>query len=297
MTVSRFAWATIVWNVVVIVMGAVVRATGSGAGCGRSWPGCQGTVVPALEGATAVEFAHRAASGVGLALVAVLVVWVFRAVPRGHQGRTAAVLSLVAIVGEALIGAAIVLFEWVADDASLARVVSVPLHLVNTFLLLGALTLTAHLVGGGTPLDPARHRPTLRWLVGGAVALLLIAGSGSVTALADTLFPKGASVTAEHVLTDLRMVHPILAVVVAGGAWIGVSRRGSIRREAGVMAALVGIQMASGALVIALGLPLWLRLAHLLLADLLWIAYVLVAARLLAGVEAPVSASGAEQVP
>src|SRR5690606_30637340 len=57
---ARFAWVTLAFNVVVILMGAIVRATGSGAGCGRSWPSCQGQVVPELEGATAIEFAHRA---------------------------------------------------------------------------------------------------------------------------------------------------------------------------------------------------------------------------------------------
>jgi len=118
--IARYAWFTLVFNVGVILLGALVRATGSGAGCGRSWPTCQGEVIPELSGATAIEFMHRAASGSALVLVAILVVWVWRRVPAGDPARTGAALSLAAIVGEALIGAMIVLAEWVAAVQSAA---------------------------------------------------------------------------------------------------------------------------------------------------------------------------------
>lgn len=280
----RFAWATLAFNILVILMGAVVRATGSGAGCGRSWPSCQGQVVPALEGATAVEFAHRFVSGVALVLVAILVVWVWRTHDRGHPARTGAVASMIAIVGEALIGAAIVLFEWVADDASVARAVSVPLHLVNTFVLLAALALTIHWLGGGARLRPSQHGRTWGWVLAGAVAVLLIAASGAVTALADTLFPKDGSGAAdvEHFLTDLRMVHPILAVSVVVVAWLAVGRKQLDSRPVRILTLIVGAQLLSGVLMISLGVPLWLTIGHLLLADLLWVTYVFIAARLLA---------------
>lgn len=287
---ARLAWGTLGFNVVVILMGAVVRATGSGAGCGRSWPTCQGQVLPALEGATAIEFAHRGLSGIALLVVIGLYVGVLRAVPPRHQVRGAALVSVVAIIGEALIGAAIVLFEWVADDASVARAVAVPLHLVNTFLLLGALTITAHLLSDGEPLRPSDHRTTFRWLVAGAGVFVVIAATGAVTALADTLFPKGGGIAeVEHFLTDLRMVHPIVAVVVVLAAGFEVSRRGLGGKSLNLLTVLVGAQLASGFLTVALGLPLWMRISHLAMADLLWIAYVLVAARLLAG--RPVGAS------
>ena len=44
-SLSRFAWAVLVYNVVVILWGAVVRATSSGAGCGDHWPLCNGVVL------------------------------------------------------------------------------------------------------------------------------------------------------------------------------------------------------------------------------------------------------------
>lgn len=281
---TRFAWGTLAFNLVVILMGAVVRATGSGAGCGPSWPACRGQVVPVLEGDTAVEFTHRALSGVALLLVAILVVWVFRRVARPHQARRAAGLSLVAILVEALIGAVIVLFEWVADDASVARAVSVPLHLVNTFFLLAALTLTSHLLGGGAPLRPSRHPAARRWLSLGAVGFVVIAATGAVTALADTLFPKGGTPPpdAARFLTDLRILHPVVAVVVVVAAAYGLVQRGIGGRAVNGLSALVGTQFLTGLLMVSVGLPLWLRITHLAVADLLWVGYVLATAMLLA---------------
>jgi cytochrome c oxidase assembly protein subunit 15 len=284
---SRFAWATLAFNVVVILIGGVVRATGSGAGCGPSWPTCHGEMIPVLHGDTAVEYTHRAVSGIALLMVGVLVVWVLRTVRAPDQARRAAVLSGVAIVAEALIGAVIVLYEWVADDTSVARTVSVPLHLVNTFLLLTALTLTAHLLSGGAPLNPSQHPRTRRWLATGAAAFLLVAATGGVTALADTLFPKDGTAASdvEHFLTDLRVLHPIVAVVVLLLAGWGLVRRGIGGPTVNGISGLVGLQIVTGLLMIYLGLPLWLRITHLAIADVMWIAYVLAAARLLAGAQ------------
>jgi cytochrome c oxidase assembly protein subunit 15 len=284
--ITRYAWLTLAFNVVVILLGALVRATGSGAGCGRSWPTCQGELMPGLSGATAVEYTHRAASGIALVLVAVLVAWAFRAVPGGEPARTGAVLSLVAIVGEALIGAMIVLAEWVADDASTARVVAVPLHLVNTLFLLGTLTLTAFWLSGGRRLSPRSHPEMWRWVLLGAVAIVLLAATGAVTALADTLFPKSGSGSAgsgeAHFLTDLRVIHPVLAVLAASVGWWFSGRVGTPRSSAGkTLPMLVGLMLLTGVLNVALGVPVWMQLVHLLLADLLWITYVLASAHAL----------------
>jgi heme A synthase len=269
----------------VILLGALVRATGSGAGCGRSWPTCEGQIVPRMEGATAIEFTHRAASGLALLLVVALAVLVWRATDRGHPARTGAMLSLVAIVGEALIGAMIVLAEWVADDVSVARAVSVPLHLVNTLFLLAALSLTIYWLGGGGRLDWGGDRTTTRWVVLGGLALVLISATGAITALADTLFPKVAGADfsgGESFLTELRIVHPVLAVFAASVGWWVSSRSGQQMRGAvAALPALVGLMLLTGVVNIALGVPVWMQLVHLLLADALWIAYVFTSARAL----------------
>lgn len=270
----------------VILLGALVRATGSGAGCGRSWPTCQGQVVPQLSGSTAVEYTHRAASGVAVVLVAILVIWVWRTVPGGEPARTGAMLSLISIVGEALIGAMIVLAEWVADDVSVARVIAVPMHLVNTLFLLASLTLTAFWLSGGGRLSARSHPVVWRWVIVGGVSIVLLAATGAVTALADTLFPKSGSGLADtgeaHFLTDLRIVHPVLAVAAASIGWWVSGRVNGVRSRAGsALPLLVGLMLISGSLNIVLGVPLWMQLLHLLLADTLWIAYVLASAQAL----------------
>jgi heme o synthase len=281
----RYAWSVLVFNVLVILLGALVRATGSGAGCGRSWPTCEGRVVPELDGATAIEFTHRAASGIALMLVFVLALLVWRNTSRGHPARTGAVLSAVAIVGEALIGAMIVLAEWVADDVSLARAISVPLHLVNTLFLLAALALTIFWLSGGERPDLRRDRTLSLYVIVGGVALILIAASGAVTALADTLFPKGGGpemAGEEHFLTQLRIVHPVLAVVAALMGWVAASRSDWRRdRTATWLPVLVGLMLVTGLVNVALGVPVWMQLVHLALADALWVVYVLVSARAL----------------
>ena len=281
----RYAWFILVFNVGVIVFGAFVRATGSGAGCGRSWPTCLPASGAAAESERAIELWHRRSAGVALALVVVLAVLVWRSTARGSLARTGAGLAVVAIVGEALIGAMIVLAEWVADDTSVARAVSVPLHLVNTLFLLAALTLTIFWLSGGRGLSFRADKGLSRAVVLGGVALVLLAATGAVTALADTLFPKlaGAGGSAgEHFLTDLRVVHPILAVLGAAIGWWAASRsqrgRGAAARALPV---LVGLMLLTGLVNIALGVPVWMQLVHLALADALWIAYVFASAEAL----------------
>src|ERR1044071_4013704 len=116
---ARYAWGVLAYNVAVVLWGAYVRATGSGAGCGNHWPLCNGEVTPHSPAiATLIEFTHRATSGISLALVGLLVVWAFRAYPRRHRVRLGAALSLVFLLTEALIGAALVLLEHVAKNTS-----------------------------------------------------------------------------------------------------------------------------------------------------------------------------------
>ena len=290
----HLAAVTLVVNVIVILLGALVRATGSGAGCGSSWPTCKGTLLPELEGATAIEFTHRASSGLALVLVAILVWLVFRHTRPGAPARIGAVASGVSIVIEALIGAVIVLAELVADDASLARAVSVPIHLVSTFVLLAGLTLTLFWLSGGRRLVFRGRRHLTRPLLWIALGLLLLGGTGAVTALADTLFPKDAftvegifdASTGENLLTQLRVVHPAVALLVglmstvwaAASAW---ARPGAAGWAAKAIVGLVGLELALGLANVILLTPVWLSLIHLAVADALWIAWVWLGAELL----------------
>ena len=289
-----FAIVTLAVNVVVIMLGALVRATGSGAGCGNSWPSCKGTVLPELEGATAIEFSHRLSSGLALVVVAILVWLVFRRTGRGHPARIGAVFSGVSIVIEALIGAVIVLAELVADNASVARAVSVPIHLVSTFVLLAGLVLTVFWLSGGGRLRFRGRREQARPLVFIALGLLLIGATGGVTALADTLFPKETfelegifeTSTSENLLTQLRALHPAVALLVgliaatwaAFNAWSAPGGRG---RAARTVVGLVGLEFMLGISNVLLLTPVWLSLVHLAVADGLWIAWVWLGAEFL----------------
>ncbi len=300
----RFTLWVLGYNVAVVLWGALVRATGSGAGCGAHWPLCNGTVVPRGAAAeTLVEFTHRAMSGLSALLVVALVVWAFRALPRGHAARKSAVAAGLLMIAEALVGAALVLFGWVAHDASPARGWAVAVHLLNTFLLLGAIAFTAALADQPGTVT-ARGRGALTAALGLGLATMLMSGTtGAVAALGDTLYPARdlAASMAEDLsasapfLLRLRLVHPFaslaaaLVLVVIARA---VLQSGEPRfRTPGLrLLALLGAQLVAGALNVALMAPVWMQLVHLALADLTWIFLVMLTGQVLSGSRAPAAA-------
>jgi heme A synthase len=294
----RTAWGTLAFTVAVIAWGAYVRATGSGAGCGKHWPLCNGEVVPhAPSTETLIELTHRVTSGVSLLLVVGLAWWARRLFPARHGARRGALAALAFMIGEALLGAGLVLLGLVTDDDSTLRAVMMAVHLANTFLLLASLTLTAQ--WATTPPAPGRSLLT----AGGLAALaayLLIGVSGAVAALGDTLFP--ATSLAEglrldlaptaHVLVRLRLHHPWIAVVAAIGIAMWVNRhptRGPLVTGALL---LLASQLALGAVNVVLLAPVWMQLVHLVVADATWIVLVLIAddvAQGFASVDTPAS--------
>ncbi|HEX5386617.1 MAG TPA: COX15/CtaA family protein [Gemmatimonadales bacterium] len=305
MRLAKYAWAVLAYNLAVVLWGAYVRASGSGAGCGSHWPLCNGVILPRTERvATLVEFTHRVSSGVALLLVVGLVIWAWRTAPRGHRVRAGAAASLVFMLGEAVLGAGLVLFALVAKNASLTRAFSLGAHLLNTFLLLGSIALTAWWASGGPPVR-LRGRGALPWALGGGlVAMLALGASGAITALGDTLFPAGSlregfrqdlSPTT-HLLVRLRVLHPALAILtglllIAVAAWAARAAAPVVRNPAGApmsdgatprlahtLAGLVLLQWLAGTLNVVLLAPLWLQFSHLLLADLVWISLVLLTA-------------------
>ena len=186
---SYLAWAVLAFNVAVILGGAVVRATGSGDGCGATWPRCGGQIIPTNPSSERIiEFTHRMMSGAaGLGVLALFVLALVLYAKRDPIRRAAAA-SLGFLIIESLLGAALVLFGWVDQDASVGRQIVVPLHLTNTFLLLAALTLTAWWASGNPAPKTAERSREVRWLWLGALAMLIIGTSGALNALADSLF-------------------------------------------------------------------------------------------------------------
>jgi heme A synthase len=290
---AKFAWSVLAFNILVILWGAYVRATGSGAGCGGHWPLCNGEVVPRLPAVeTIIEYTHRLSSGVALLLVVGMFIWAFRAYPKGEIVRIGTSFSLLFIITEALVGASLVLFNLVGMNVSIARVISTAIHLVNTFLLLASITLTAWWASGGKrPRLAGRGSLVIAYGLG-MFAVLLLGTTGVITALGDTLFPSGSlaqgiaqdfSPTA-HFLIRLRIFHPVLAIftvtyVISLAILSALSRNErTARRLAGLAGGLVSAQLIAGLANLALMAPVPMQIIHLLLADLVWISLVLMAA-------------------
>jgi heme a synthase len=277
---QKFAWAVLGWNVLVVLWGAYVRASGSGAGCGNHWPFCNGEVVPrAPQLTTIIEFTHRMMSGVALIMVVALyagAVWIF---PKRHIVRRGAALSVVFILTEALLGAGLVLFRYVDHNESLGRAIYLSAHLVNTQLLLAVLTATALCSAVRTPRVTGSPR-----LLSTLAAALVVSVTGAIAALGDTLYPAvsfAAGVQQElsataGILLRLRMVHPAIAIL--GGIYIAItafrSRTADHRKLAVAATFLTAAQLGAGALNVVLLAPIWMQIVHLLIADVLWITLV-----------------------
>jgi heme A synthase len=294
---TTYAWGVTALSVAVIAGGAVVRATGSGAGCGAHWPRCNGAIVPEGTTESIIEFSHRLTSGLAFLAVVGLVVAARRLFGPGHRVRRGAMAALVFIVGEVLIGAALVLGEWVGDDASVTRAVVDGIHLVNTLGLVAALGLTAWWAGGGAPLRLSAPSPTAKKLLWGLAAVTVVSAAGALTALGDTLFPEAAISDdfdgSSHFLVRLRVLHPVLAIATAGYlVWVARSIASRTTDTAAALAtgmgSLVGLQLFVGVTNLALQAPVGLQVVHLLVADGLWLSLVLLTATQLEREEAPV---------
>ncbi len=285
---SRYAWGVLAYNVLVILWGGFVRASGSGAGCGDHWPLCNGVAIPREAAiATLIEFAHRVTSGLALLSVVVLIVWAFRVYPRGHRVRRVAAFSMGLMVLEALVGAGLVLLQYVAYNVSVARGYWMATHLFNTFLLLAALTLTAWTASGGG-LPRFRRSGPFGVALGIALGSTLVLGiSGAVTALGDTLtLGGGIDPSTDPIvaaLVELRIYHPFLALLVGVGiSVVAVMGRRSGRPLARVFGlGVLGIYLVNlsvGLVNVWLMAPVEVQILHLLMTDMIWIGLVLLTA-------------------
>jgi cytochrome c oxidase assembly protein subunit 15 len=282
----RYAWGVVGYNILVILWGAVVRATGSGAGCGDNWPLCNGDFFPHHPRlATVIEFAHRSMTGVATALVMGLAVWTFYATSRGDRARRAVVASMALLVTEALLGAGLVLGGYVGNNISTGRVVMQSIHFTNTLLLLGSLALTAWWLGDRMRASSMQTRQRLAAPAWTAVATTIVMGAtGSLAALADTLFPSPslrAALVSDFAATSpllirMRWMHPVAALVGACLVLWLVARVRS--RLSWVVGGLLMLQFVLGIGDVLLLAPVWMQVLHLLGADLYWIALVALAA-------------------
>jgi cytochrome c oxidase assembly protein subunit 15 len=288
-SLARFAWFLVAYNIVVIVWGAYVRATGSGAGCGSHWPLCNGEFLPATpQTQTVIEFTHRVTSGLSLVLVAVLLIWCWRRTAKGDWPRYSAVAAAVLLFNEAFLGALLVLVDHVGGfDRSTAHALFLCLHFGNTLLLLAALALTASWLSNRDRHFGVVPRPYQTVATGlGLVSVMVIGMTGSLASLGDTLFPadslRHAVVedfrSSSHILLRLRVLHPIAAVI--GSMYVLWLLQTFWRKQerSPWMPVTLTAQIALGAMNVILLAPVWLQLTHLLVAEIFWILLVLASA-------------------
>jgi cytochrome c oxidase assembly protein subunit 15 len=293
----RFAWVVLVYFIAVILWGALVRATGSGAGCGDHWPLCNGTVIqhsPRVD--TMIEFTHRVTSGLSFFSAVGLLAWTFAGTAKGHLARAASVATVAFTLIEAVLGALLVKLGLTAQSQSPLRAPYLALHLANTLLLLAALTLTAHFLSRAQ----GYVRSTIRVVapagaMTGIFVVLVVGVTGSLAALGDTLFPAtsiGAALAQDFSATSgwlvrWRWTHPTIAFIASIFLiWLVVrASRRSIYWDNRGLSALVLILLAAqyllGVFDVVLLAPVWLQIVHLLGADILWAALVVLTARLM----------------
>ena len=286
---ARFAWAVLTYNLAVIAWGAYVRASFSGDGCGAHWPTCEGQFLPtAMAKPKLIEFTHRMMTTLDSLATVCLCIWAFAAFPKKHAVRRYSVYTLVFLVIEALLGAGLVLFRYVAHDLSAGRAAYLSLHLTNTMLLVGAYTITAWLAfRDQTAFKLSTISTRLRIAV---LAIFAVSITGAIAALGDTLFPATSLANGmaqdfalgSSLLLRLRLLHPAVAVFTAAylfwaaaGAMRGRDEDSPLHKAGTRIVVVVLVQVLAGLANIYLLAPIWMQLLHLLIADVLWIALVL----------------------
>jgi heme o synthase len=287
----RLAWTGAVLAFGLIVLGGVVRITGSGMGCGAHWPLCHGEWFPPLDLPTMIEIGHRwAAALVSILVLAMTAVAWFR-----HRSeprlRTPATLALVLLVVQVLLGAVTVKLElppWVVIT-----------HLANAMVLLGVLLVTALRAGAKVTRETATapqdrpHRHQAHGHVLAATALgfgVILFGAQVANFHAGLLclgFPlcNGGILPPASPLAFLPWAHRALAFVFLALVLtlaVRLNRRSDaasrdLRQLVAIVAAVTVLQVGVAAAMVLELLPSTLRVAHLLMGTLLWATLVILA--------------------
>tara|TARA_Y200000002_G_scaffold42123_1_gene30601 strand:- start:1500 stop:2390 length:891 start_codon:yes stop_codon:yes gene_type:complete len=269
-------------SIVSILAGAFVRATGSGDGCGATWPTCKGRIIPALtDTSELIEFSHRSVSGL-LLVVTLIIFSKTRKFQKGSLVKSVTNYLTFFVIFEAIIGAIIVLFEWVGLNSSLPRIVAVPIHLVNTFGLLGCYAILYKIVEDDLKEIKSIFNKNFILI---SLLFLLSGATGSITALADVLFPSASFIEGfledfdktSEALTRLRILHPIISSALSVVLYVYSTR---INKKYGVNVKLlktfVIVAVLLGVFNVISNIVLPLSILHLAIADFLWISYIYV---------------------
>lgn len=304
---AKYSVFVLLYNIVVILWGVFLRASKSGDGCGQHWLTCHGEVIPsAPELKTVIEFSHRVTSGLAFIAVVVLLIWTFRKFAKGDSLRKTAVGSFIFILTEALVGAGLVLTGNTAETLTAARPFWMAGHLTNTFILLAFLTMNCWYATGGEKIRIKGNGKLPVVLAIGIIGIFIVGITGSIAALSNMLFPSeslASGVAADfsetsHALVRLRVFHPFTSVLIGVflfmlAGWLKKAAEGNKAADfsSGAVSLLVVIQLFFGGLTLLTGAPILMQLGHLLLADAIWIAYVILGAAVLSAGSASAPAS------
>jgi heme A synthase len=310
----QLAWSALATTVLLNLQGAVVRATGSGAGCGEHWPKCNGEIVPLAPSVeTLLEFSHRLLSLTVLVLVVWLLVRAFRA-RREKPGLWYAVLgALACVVVQSLVGAFTVLMSLTGDNTSMLRGVILPIHLINSFSALGALVLAVLYARPQTPgrFDLRRYGSVGVLVVTGLAGMYLLIFTGGIAALGDTIFPSESlreGLAADFhpespLLLRLRTFHPLIGITVGVYLFLSLGLIYKLRSTPAVRAVsqrllvVYIVQMTVGTVNFAMLAPIALQLIHLSVAMLAFAVFVVMAAYALGEQSVPSLSMTPESLP
>ena len=261
----------------IILWGAWVRLSGSGAGCGEHWPLCDGEVIPMTPDLEKlIEFTHRITSGLFGITILWMSIWAYKIKDLHISAKKSALASLVFTIIEALIGAVLVKKGLVADNSSIARAWVMGFHLVNTFFLVGSLVFTNFYITLNN--DKKCQKISKLWWFS-LILILVVGATGAIAALGDTLFPakslldgvKSDFDKTSHILVRLRIFHPIMAVLTCALLFkLSLENLGKFPEDK-ILIGIIVLSILIGFLNFSLLAPNWLVIVHLLMANILWI--------------------------
>lgn len=286
---EKFSMFVLLYNIFVIMVGSFVRATGAGARCEAHWPTCNGEVLPTDPQLEAIiEFTHRLTSGLTIILVLILFVWVYRVYCKGSKIRKAAFFILVFVIFQVLIGAGLELFEVFGENSSVLRVLVIALHLINTFLILASNALVYEWVKFGEPGGMKITRGARQFFATLGILFLLLGATGAMTALGDPFIkaeslPQGLTqdFTGENLLVKLRIYHPLIGILIAILVYLLFInflkniKNIKMNQYYKKLSFLFILQLVIGGINFFLLAPIWLQIIHLLMADVVWVFFIL----------------------
>lgn len=291
-TFPRVAVATVVATFLLIIMGAVVRVSGSGLGC-PDWPLCHGQVIPPLERTALIEYTHRLLGAIVSPMILAVSALALLTQRRSRAVVVPALLVPFVLAIQIALGAIVVRLELPA--------MVVLVHLGFAEVILGLLAWVAvwsrpapTVAAGDEDSGRVAVPRDVAWLIyatTGLVLVLILSGAyvratGASWACAGFPTCNGQALPfGSGFLIDVQLTHRLLAYAVA---WlIGLSlfqilkrcrRVPALGRAAQAATGFVVLQLAIGAYTVSTGVPPLAQVLHVAGATALWTSMVVLAA-------------------